>query len=74
MDIPDRWYSIDDGIKPDSFILRSVHTYWEYYYMDERGGENDYKRFNNENEACNFFFEVMKEQAKYFCSTDTIIE
>lgn len=66
MGIPDRYYSINSGLKPDSFILRNVYAYWEYFYMDERGGENEYKRFESESEACDFFFTVMKEQSKYF--------
>lgn len=46
--------------------MRKVYSFWEYFYMDERGGENGYRRFSNEEDACEFFLEKMKNEEKYY--------
>ena len=47
-------------------MLRKVHNYWEFFYADEHGNQNnDYRRFNDESEACNYMFDKLiyeKEQ------------
>lgn len=58
--VPKRWYAINGHLCSDRHMLNFVHTYWEYFYFDERGGVNSYKKFNSENEACTYFLEKMK--------------
>lgn len=53
--VPEEWYSINEGIKFDAYILNKIYYFWEYFYFDERGEKNEYKKFDNENDACNFF-------------------
>ena len=53
--VPKRYYSINGEITPNTYILQQVYSYWEYYYVDERGGQNEYRRFDNEDEACGYF-------------------
>ena len=36
--VPKEWYSINEGLKFDAYILNKVYYYWEYFYFDERGG------------------------------------
>ncbi len=66
MKIPDRAYSINGNVGSNKFVLRKVYSFWEYFYVDERGGENGYKRFSNEEDACEFFLEKMKNEEKYY--------
>ena len=41
-------------------MLRKVHNYWEFFYVDERGNQNNgYRRFNDESEACNYMFDKL---------------
>ena len=65
LNIPKRRYSINGDISSDIYILQEVHTYWETFYIDERGGENDYHRFDNEHDACVYFLEELKTEKKY---------
>lgn len=38
LNIPKRYYSINGDISSDIYILQKVHTYWESFYIDDRGG------------------------------------
>ena len=64
--IPKRRYSINGDIASDIYILQEVHTYWESFYIDERGGENDHHRFDNEYDACEYFLEILKKEKEFF--------
>ncbi len=61
--IPKRYYSINDDLNCDIHVLRKVSDFWEYFYIDERGGQNNgYKRINTEDEACKYFLKIMVEE------------
>lgn len=61
--IPQRWYSINGNLSSDIYVLRQVYNYWEFFYVDERGDQNnDYRRFENEEDACNYLFEQLLHQ------------
>lgn len=61
--IPQRWYSINGNLSCDIYVLRQVYDYWEFFYVDERGGQNnDYRRFENEEDACNYLLEQLVHQ------------
>lgn len=60
--VPSNYYSINNSISADTYILNKVYDYWEFFYVDERGGQNDYRKFNNENDACLYMFEVLKSE------------
>lgn len=72
--IPDSWYSINEICGCDIFVLRKVKNrskyydvYWEFFYVDERGSENNaYMRFDVESDACKFFFDKLVERKKNF--------
>jgi hypothetical protein len=41
-------------------VLRRVYDHWEFFYIDERGNQdNDYRRFDNESEACNYLYDKL---------------
>lgn len=65
MKISKRYYSINGSNTPNTYIFRQVYNYWECYYLDERGGVNDYHRFNNEDEACMVFLEALIAEITY---------
>ncbi|HCJ09249.1 MAG TPA: hypothetical protein DHV96_13090 [Lachnospiraceae bacterium] len=61
--IPQRWYSINGNLSSDIYVLRQVYDYWEFFYVDERGNQNnDYRRFKNEEDACNYLLEQLLHQ------------
>lgn len=61
LNVPERYYSFKRDQRPDRFYLIK-NGFWEFYYLDEKGEKIGYKQFRNENEACNFFYEFLKER------------
>ncbi len=64
--IPDKWYSIDEGLKPDALILYKNYSSWEFFYLSEKGERNDYKAFERETDAYQFLWNRLKRQADMF--------
>lgn len=63
--IPSRRYSINGHLCSDTNILNEVYYYWEYFYMDEKGRQMNYRKFDNENDACTYLLEVLKAEMRY---------
>ncbi len=58
--VPSHWFSINDDLSSDIYVLRNVHDYWECFYVDERGNQNNgYKRFNSESDACEYLLKKL---------------
>ena len=64
--IPDRWYSLDNGLKPDACILYKNYSVWEYFYLDEKGNRHDHKIFKIEEEAYEHLWTKLKYQLDIF--------
>lgn len=64
--VPERWYSLNDGLKPDACILYKNYSTWEFFYLDEKGGRNDVHFFKNDEEAYNYLWKKMKYQLEIF--------
>lgn len=62
--VPNRYYSINGNNTPNTYILQRVYSYWECYYVDERGGQNDYHRFDNEHDACRYFWKILENEMR----------
>jgi hypothetical protein len=60
--IPKRYYSLKKELFPDRFYLvKEDNGIWEFYYLDERGGKNEYKSFAFEENACKYFYKKIIE-------------
>ena len=66
LNVPRSFYSINGDLSSDTYILNHVYNYWEYFYFDEKGRVMGYKRFESESEACNYFFQQLKTEIKYY--------
>jgi hypothetical protein len=64
--VPDRWYSINDGLKPGAFILYKNYSIWECFYLDEKGERLDINVFTNDVDAYDYLWKNLKEQLKTF--------
>lgn len=64
--VPERWYSIDEGLKPDACILYKNYSKWEFFYLDEKGNRTDYRIFDNDDEAYEYLWKKMEYQLKIF--------
>ena len=64
--VPEHWYSLDQGLKPDACILYKNYSKWEYFYLDERGNRNDWKILNTDEEAYDHLWKKMEYQLNVF--------
>ncbi|MDI3322370.1 hypothetical protein [Pinibacter soli] len=64
--VPERWYSLNEGLKADACILYKNYSTWEFFYLDERGERHDYRIFNNDDEAFDFLWKKMEYQLAVF--------
>ena len=64
--VPGRWYSLNEGLKPDACIL--FENYWvcEFFYLDEKGNKFDMRVFKNSEEAFEFLWKKMEKQLRIF--------
>ena len=53
-------YSLEPGFHADQYVLEENHGVWSVYYS-ERGIRLGEKIFNNEEEACDYFLEVLSK-------------
>ena len=58
-------YSINGHLVGNTYVLNQVYSKWEYFYFDEKGNQEGYKCFDNENDACEYFLEKLKNEVKY---------
>ena len=66
--VPKDYYSINGHLSLDTYILNQVYTKWEYFYFDEKGNQEGYKSFGDENEACEYFLKKLRNEIKYSTS------
>ena len=64
--VPQKFYRINESLASDVYVLNNIYDYWEYFYFDERGNKNEYRRFNNENDACTYFYKILESEMKYW--------
>lgn len=60
MEIPETYYEINGHLLPDRYILNKISDSWEVFYHDERGNQNDYHKFYDEDEACLYLYNILK--------------
>jgi len=58
--IPKDLYNLDGGLPNEAFCLNKEGDVWEVYYS-ERGVKSQKKKFNSEDEACNYLYKVILE-------------
>ncbi len=64
--VPKRFYTINGDLSPDTCVLNQVYGKWEYFYYDEKGNYNEYRTFENENDACTYMFGVLENEMKFW--------
>jgi hypothetical protein len=60
------WYSINNGVKLDSYILIDNKSYWEFFYFDERGETSMWTIFDNEDKALDYLWVQIERNIKLF--------
>lgn len=63
--IPASLYSIEEGLKPNAYILYRNYDKWEYFFLSERGDKLDQRIFDKSEIAFDFFWEKLQNELKY---------
>lgn len=58
--IPKYAYSLKGGLPNEAYCLESLPNKWAVYYS-ERGSKTSLKEFATENEACEYFLQLMSD-------------
>ncbi|MGX4670570.1 hypothetical protein JNUCC74_15510 [Cerasibacillus sp. JNUCC 74] len=59
-DIPKDLYNLNGELPNEAFCLNKKDQSWEVYYS-ERGVKSQLKKFDSEDEACNYFYKMLLE-------------
>jgi hypothetical protein len=57
---PSNMYSLDGGLPNEAYCLVEEKRFWEVYYS-ERGVKSNLRRFETEEQACDTFYELIRE-------------
>lgn len=63
--IPSSWFSINQGLKPNAYILFKNYDKWEYFYLDEKGDRLDSRLFSEPEKAFDFFWQKLLVEKSY---------
>lgn len=63
--VPAYYYSINGSLQPDIYVLNEIYGMWEFFYFDERGRKSNYKKFDNEEDACIHLYKKLENVMKY---------
>ncbi len=63
--IPHSLISINDGLKPNAYILFKNYDIWEYFYLDEKGGRQGFREFRIEEDAFDFLWKKLEIEIAY---------
>ncbi|WP_226681963.1 hypothetical protein [Sutcliffiella horikoshii] len=58
--VPNDLYNLNGGLPNEAFCLNRNQNLWEVYYS-ERGVKSQLKKFNTEEEACDYFYQTVLE-------------
>ncbi|MBT2647092.1 hypothetical protein J7E52_10225 [Bacillus sp. ISL-34] len=58
--VPKDLYNLNGGLPNESFCLNKEDNIWEVYYS-ERGVKSQLKKFDSEDEACDYFYKTILE-------------
>ena len=63
--VSDSIYSLNEGLKPNAYILNKNYSKWEFFFLDEKGQRNNFHEFINEEDAFEFFWGKIELEIRY---------
>lgn len=57
-------YSINEGLKPDAYIIEENNGIWNLFYYDEKGEASDLRTFIDEKDAYESLLNQLNEDLK----------
>lgn len=63
--VPGSLFSINEGLKPNAYVLFENYGKWEFFYLDEKGQRMDYKVFYHSSDAYDYLWKKLYEEMQY---------
>ena len=63
--VPERWYSLDDGLKDDAVVIYHNYGKWECYYY-ERGVRSHEQEYTSAEDAYDYLWRMMESELRTF--------
>lgn len=63
--VPESLYSINDGLKPNAYVLLENYDKWEFFYLDEKGSRINYNLFSEKNIAFEYLWNKLFLEMQY---------
>ena len=67
--VPESLFSINQGLKPNAYILLKNYAKWEFFFLDEKGSRIDAQTFYDDDKAFDYLWEKLSFEIKYPPST-----
>ncbi|WP_243347645.1 hypothetical protein [Parabacteroides sp. FAFU027] len=64
--VPETWYSLNKGLKPDALILTKAHSFWEFFYLSEKGDRSSYEYFLTDEEAYEHLWKEISSNLRFY--------
>lgn len=65
-DVPLSLFSLNEGLKPDAFILLESDGIWEGFYFDEKGNEHDRILYPSEEIAYDYLWANLEREMRFY--------
>ncbi|MDX2002366.1 MAG: hypothetical protein SFW35_08030 [Chitinophagales bacterium] len=63
--VPEHWYSLEEGLKEDALVLQNNHGIWEVFHF-ERGDKFSLLSFKNVEDAYAYIWDELKSSLDLF--------
>lgn len=63
--VPESLYSINEGLKPNAYILYENYGKWDFFYLDEKGDRSGYTTFRQVADAYDYLWNKLYTEMKY---------
>jgi hypothetical protein len=64
-EVPKYLYSINEGLKPNAYIIFENYTKWDYFFLDEKGERIGHRTFNNREDAFDYLWKKLFSEMQY---------
>lgn len=63
--VPATLYSINEGLKPNAYIIFENYGKWEFFFLDEKGERIGHHYFNDSDDAFDYLWKKLFKEIQY---------
>lgn len=64
-EVPESLYSINDGLKPNAYIIFENYGKWEFFFLDEKGKRSGHVFFYNSEDGFDYLWQKLFSEIQY---------